>query len=475
IALVGWDDTYSASNFNDNPGMDGAFIARNSWGTGWGDAGYFYISYANYPIQTITMFTGESATNYDNIYQYDPLGWIGSTGYGGQTAWFANIFTAEGDENLDAVSFYAGQYNAPYEVYIYKNPTSSPTDGTLVSSTSGTLTMPGYRTVALPSSVSLSAGDRFSVVVELTTPGYGYPIPIEYPVPNYSSKATANPGESYVSSDGSTWNDLTGSYANGNVCLKAFTSDAGQALASIVVSPATATLTVGETQTFTATGYDSSGDVMTITPSWTSGNTTVGSVSQAGLFTASAAGTATVTAESEGISGNAAVTVNAAPVINASVTRSISPSSPSPNDTVTVTLTPSSTLPVSPGWGVTETLDTSLVYVNGSSTADSVEQVGAHQYQFTRLGSSAFTYQVTAPATGGTYTVTGTYVDGEQGEGTVGGTTSITVSDLINRYTDPSTGKVEKDGAVQAVNDYLFSGIISKDDAITVVNAYLFG
>jgi len=475
IALVGWDDTYSASNFNLNPGMDGAFIAKNSWGTGWGDAGYFYISYANYPIQTITMFTGEAVTDYDNIYQYDPLGWIRSFGYSDTTAWFANIFTADGEENLDAVSFYSGQYNSPYEVYIYKNPSSGPTDGTLAASTSGTLTMPGYHTVDLPQSVSLSAGDRFSVVVKLTTPGYYYPIPVEYPEPGYSSKATASPGESYISSDGSTWEDITTSYADTNVCVKAFTTDAGQELASIVVSPATATLTVGETQTFTATGYDSGGTVITITPTWTSSNTTVGSISQSGLFTAIAAGTTTVTAESEGVSGTAAVTVTAEPVVSGSVTRSISPSSPSPGDTVTVTLTPSSTMPVSPGWGVTETLDASLVYVTGSSTADSVDQVGDNQYQFTRLGGSAFTYQVTAPATEGTYTITGTWTDGEKTTGTVGGDTAITVSDLISRYTDPSTGKVEKDGAVQAVNDYLFSGIISKEDAITVVNAYLFG
>ncbi|MHC1626309.1 MAG: C1 family peptidase, partial [Methanoculleaceae archaeon] len=322
IALVGWDDTYSADNFNLDPGMDGAFIAKNSWGTGWGDAGYFYISYADPTISSLTMFTAEPATNYDNIYQYDPLGWTQSFGYYDTTAWFANIFTAGGDENLDAVSFYVGQYNSPYEVYIYKDPSiNDPTDGTLVAYTSGTMTMPGYHTVALPQSVPLSAGDRFSAVVKLTTPGYYYPIPVEYPIPDYSSKATASPGESYVSSDGATWEDITTSYADSNVCVKAFTTDAGQTLASIVATPATATLTVGDTQQFTATGYDSGGTVVTITPTWTSSNTTVGSISQSGLFTAIAAGTTTVSAESEGVRGTATVTVNSAPIpfINAQV------------------------------------------------------------------------------------------------------------------------------------------------------------
>jgi len=309
IALVGWDDTYSADSFNYNPGMDGAFIAKNSWGTGWGDAGYFYISYADPTISSLTMYTGEAVTNYDNIYQYDPLGWTTLAGYSDTTAWFANIFTADGEENLDAVSFYSGQYNSPYEVYIYKDPSSGPTDGTLVAYTSGTMTMPGYHTVDLPQSVSLSAGDRFSAVVKLTTPGWYYPIPVEYPIPDYSSKATASPGESYVSSDGSTWNDLTGSVSDGNVCVKAFTTDAGQELASIVVTPATALLTVGDTQQFTATGYDTSGDPMDIDPVWLVSNTTVGSINSNGVFTASAAGSTTISATNNSVVGTASVTV----------------------------------------------------------------------------------------------------------------------------------------------------------------------
>ncbi|MGC9435445.1 MAG: hypothetical protein ACP5C4_05090 [Methanomicrobiales archaeon] len=46
---------------------------------------------------------------------------------------------------------------------------------------------------------------------------------------------------------------------------------------------------------------------------------------------------------------------------------------------------------------------------------------------------------------------------------------------IIDDYRDPTTGEVEKEGAVQAVNDYLFEGIISRDEAILVVNSYLFG
>ena len=41
ITLIGWDDNYSRENFNSasNVTSNGAWIARNSWGDDWGEAG----------------------------------------------------------------------------------------------------------------------------------------------------------------------------------------------------------------------------------------------------------------------------------------------------------------------------------------------------------------------------------------------------------------------------------------------------
>ena len=45
IDIVGWDDYFPNTHFANFPSADGAFLCRNSWGTDWGDGGYFWISY----------------------------------------------------------------------------------------------------------------------------------------------------------------------------------------------------------------------------------------------------------------------------------------------------------------------------------------------------------------------------------------------------------------------------------------------
>ena len=91
-------------------------------------------------------------------------------------------------------------------------------------------------------------------------------------------------------------------------------------VASVVVSPATATLTVGQTTQLSATPKDASGNPLTgrvIT--WATSNAAVATVSTSGLVTAVGAGSATITATSEGQSGTAAVTVSVVPVASVSV------------------------------------------------------------------------------------------------------------------------------------------------------------
>jgi C1A family cysteine protease len=238
VTIVGWNDDYSASNFSTTPPGNGAFIIKNSWGTtaaDWGnvnnDNGYFCVSYydSNVGYDMNTQFTAENSKDYTNIYQYDPLGWtqqINTSQTNPTTGWGANIFTANSNEVLKAISFYTTDLNCNYVINIYNNIGSNPiSQSGPALAQSGTISSAGYHTIPLNSGVQLNAGQKFSVVLELTNPTYQYPIAVEMPISGHSSQATANASESFVSSDGNTWTDITTEpgYSNTDVCIKAFT------------------------------------------------------------------------------------------------------------------------------------------------------------------------------------------------------------------------------------------------------------
>jgi hypothetical protein len=225
VVVVGWDDNYAAGNFATRPAGNGAFIVKNSWGSGWGDNGYFYVSYYDTVFgctsNAATFEGAQPVTNYDAVYQYDPLGDVSDVGTGSTTTfWGANKFTAAKDSKLSAVGFYAEAPNTAYEVW------EGPSLTSLSKVATGTQTNMGYHTVTVPAGISLTSGSAFVVAVKLTTPGYNYPVAFEYPVSGYSSAATASSGQSYYSSNGTSWTDLTSWTANANVCLKAYTTDA---------------------------------------------------------------------------------------------------------------------------------------------------------------------------------------------------------------------------------------------------------
>src|SRR5438094_9548933 len=81
-------------------------------------------------------------------------------------------------------------------------------------------------------------------------------------------------------------------------------------MASLTISPATATIRVGQTLQLTATPKDSAGGTLTgRMVTWTSGNPSVATISGSGLVAGVTAGSATITATSEGKSSTAALTV----------------------------------------------------------------------------------------------------------------------------------------------------------------------
>ena len=225
ITVVGWDDNFSKSNFRTGgtPNNDGAWLCRNSWGSTWGTSGYFYLSYNDATVGEFASLTMEPTTNYGSIYQYDggclrQNGYIYSTSRVSHTniGGGANVFTADKNDEITAVSFYSAEAGWNYTINVYTGLTgSTPDTGTLAKSAviSGTQEYAGYHTVDLPVSVPVKAGEKFAVAVDLYDKnGKHYVITDRY------SPSTGLSFYKFYN----TWSDCTTKYKS-NVRIKAYT------------------------------------------------------------------------------------------------------------------------------------------------------------------------------------------------------------------------------------------------------------
>jgi uncharacterized protein YjdB len=91
-------------------------------------------------------------------------------------------------------------------------------------------------------------------------------------------------------------------------------------VAAVIVSRQSTSLVTGQTQQLLATLKDSNGDVLSgLTITWSSSNPSVATVSDTGLVTGIAPGSATITAKVDGKTGTALITVSDAPVASVTV------------------------------------------------------------------------------------------------------------------------------------------------------------
>lgn len=307
ITIVGWDDNYSKDNFGTyKPSSNGAWLCKNSWGSNWSKDGLFYISYEDSPNLNGNAYFYDYGTgdNYDYNYQYD--GGVGMSTYSVANA--ANVYTANSAETLKAVGFYTEDVQYTCTIKIYKNCTGNPVSGTLVSTQTATEPYAGFHTVVLDTPVDLNAGDTYSVVVYQTTSSGTPKVPIDVSFSwNWlTGVSSAKTGQSFISSSGSYWQDVS---ASGYNCrIKAYTdkrdttTPADVKVSRITLSASTGlALTKGQTQKLIATVAPANATNKTVT--WKTSNKNVATVSENGLVTAVGRGDATITCTAQDGSG----------------------------------------------------------------------------------------------------------------------------------------------------------------------------
>ncbi|SFQ50803.1 Cysteine protease, C1A family [Lachnospiraceae bacterium XBB1006] len=213
VCVVGWDDGYSRVNFGkEKPKNDGAWLCKNSYGTSWGEEGFFWLSYedaiANAESTTCYAFEMANAKAETDIYQYDGGGSIDSLSV---TA-AANVFTARRTEKITEVRVRNMNDFAKAEIAIYTDVEEDPESGELAMQMDASFSRAGYETIELNEPVTVGKGQRFSVCIYFSQKSsIGIDRDASYKSVNTAFEIAANPGESYckISEDGG-WSDLNG-------------------------------------------------------------------------------------------------------------------------------------------------------------------------------------------------------------------------------------------------------------------------
>ena len=257
ILLVGWDDNYSKENFRTTfkgqthePEGDGAWIVRNSWGSGEQEfpnnagvdfgivnedgvhTGYFYISYYDQSLNSDAgAFTFEfekaDSDNPEIINQHD---FMLMHEFQWQLVDFktrtSNIFTADEGQNVESVGVYTVHPQTKVNVKLYEmtDGATEPDEGFLVAEKTRTFDYGGFHRVNFDNSPFIAGGKKFSAVVTATVDtdegtkylyitNYGknekyYNTYGEWEGLPYYQRGIVNPGESYVYyEDDGKWRD----------------------------------------------------------------------------------------------------------------------------------------------------------------------------------------------------------------------------------------------------------------------------
>jgi hypothetical protein len=221
VLIVGWSNDLPPVPGDSAP-ADG-WIVKNSWASGWGDGGYFYMAYGAANIGYNSTFFGDwqSYDSAGDLWYYDEDGWNSSMGQSGgsnPTAWALAKYIPDSNTEVTRVEFWTTDATADVDVYLYDSFDGTSTSNLLASKLNSSFAEAGYPSVALDSPVPVTAGNDLIAVVRFTNDSYRYPVAI-------SKNGSIESDRTYISLSGGsgTWLDLSDYGADATIRLRTST------------------------------------------------------------------------------------------------------------------------------------------------------------------------------------------------------------------------------------------------------------
>lgn len=233
IAIIGWDD-----NKVTQAPLPGAWLCKNSWGSGWGNGGFFWISYydkhcGHHPEMGAITYREVEPMQYDRVYYHDYHGFRDTLN---AVSAVLNKFVGQADENIKAVSFFTAVDDVDYTLTIYDDFDGKDLQNELTS-INGNIAVRGHHTIDLDEMVPVFENDDFFIFLELSAGGYPYDRTSDVPVllgASYRTivESSASEDESYYLLNGQWldfyfYDDPSGYQNTGNFCMKALTTATG--------------------------------------------------------------------------------------------------------------------------------------------------------------------------------------------------------------------------------------------------------
>ena len=299
ISIVGWDDSYAANNFDNKPTRNGAWLIKNSWGTGFGNQGYFWMSYDEYSLGSVYSYEFKNKDE-ENIYQYDGTNNALRYTLSSNTSTYANEFLVKRtNEELNAVSVGSATSNIPYKLEIYTNLTdiNNPTSGNCEVNQNGIIENDGINYIKLSKGISLKDNTYYSIVFTLFgTNENNASIMLDATLKGTDIEFIADTSNEYCFIKSyNTWGKLS----DNTFRIKGITiKEEPKPIETIILNKTDITLTKGTSETLQAT-INPSDTTDDKTLKWTSSNPNIATVDNTGKVTAVGGGTATITVKSQ--------------------------------------------------------------------------------------------------------------------------------------------------------------------------------